>query len=94
MFECLHRQAGLITGFVGIYELLHTMMDIWHESIQQRQQNAADAAKDALNLPDVRAAISKTTGLIPVGSGPDSLRQQTVEDTEKWQPIASRIGEK
>ncbi|HEX4410324.1 MAG TPA: tripartite tricarboxylate transporter substrate binding protein [Xanthobacteraceae bacterium] len=75
------------------------VMENWYALYAPRDTPApiiarlADAAKDALNLPDVRTAISKTTGLIPLGTGPDSLRQQMAEDTEKWTPIASRLGE-
>jgi tripartite-type tricarboxylate transporter receptor subunit TctC len=75
------------------------VMENWYALYAPRDTSApiiarlADATKTAMALPDVQQAIGKTTGLIPLGTGPDSLRQQMAEDNAKWQPIAARVGE-
>lgn len=50
----------------------------------------SEAVQAAMALPDVRQAISKTSGLIPLAEGPDALQKQTLEDNAKWQPIAAQ----
>jgi tripartite-type tricarboxylate transporter receptor subunit TctC len=75
------------------------VMENWYALYAPRETPApivarlADAVKQAMALSDVRRAISKTTGLIPLGTGPDSLRQQVAEDDARWQPIAAQVGE-
>ena len=84
------------TAELGFPQLV---MENWYALYAPRETPAAivarlaDAVKQAMALSDVRQAISKTTGLIPLGTGPDSLRQQVAEDDARWQPIAAQVGE-
>lgn len=73
------------------------VMENWYAIYAPRDTPApviarlAEATKEAVNAPEVREAIGKTTGLIPLGTGPDALRRQMAEDNAKWQPIAAQI---
>jgi tripartite-type tricarboxylate transporter receptor subunit TctC len=75
------------------------VMENWYALYAPRDTPApiiarlAEAAQQAMALPDIRSAINKTTGLIPLAEGPDALRKQMQDDNAKWQPIAARIGE-
>ncbi len=79
------------------YPLL--VMENWYALYAPRDTPApiiarlTKAAQQAMALPEVRQAISKTTGLIPLAEGPDALRKQMQEDTAKWQPIAAHLSE-
>jgi tripartite-type tricarboxylate transporter receptor subunit TctC len=75
------------------------IMENWYAIYAPRDTPApiiarlAEATKQAMALPEVRNAIDKTTGLIPLGDGPDALRKQMDEDNARWNPIAAHLSQ-